>query len=308
LGGQRDIGAYYDRLSCWAAVSRLFGYGYGGGRGRLTVHRALADPRAGGRPTVTRLHDVLFELLPLTEKRVLDAGCGFGGTMLDFAARTDGWFTGLTLSRQQARIGNYAARRANLDDRVRILVQSYDTPAPPMHDVAIAIESLAHSPDPLVSLQAIVGRLAPDGLLAVVDDMPMAAARGTPDLASFQAGWQLPVLWTAEELLAACDDCGLVPIENRDLTDALRPRDERRIAQLEALNRVVRRFAPTEGLRAMLDSYHGGLALERLYRHSLMQYRVVVARKGYAAAARGSAPKAASYGKSQPIRASSARQ
>ena len=30
----------------------------------LTVHRALADPRAGGRPTFTRLHDVILERLP----------------------------------------------------------------------------------------------------------------------------------------------------------------------------------------------------------------------------------------------------
>ncbi len=31
------------------------------------------------------------------------------------------------------------------------------------------------------------------------------------------------------------------------------------------------------GLRALLESYRGGLALERLYRHSLMSYRLIVA-------------------------------
>ena len=293
MNSERDTGGYYDRLSRWTAVARLFGYG--GGRDRLTVHRALADPRAGGRPTVTRLHDVLLETLPpLTHQRVLDAGCGLGGTMLAFATRGGGTFTGITLSEQQARIAREAAVRAKLDDRVRILVQSYDTPAPAAHDIVIAIESLAHSSNPHVSLRAIAGRLAEGGLLAVVDDMPVAAAHGTRDLAVFKAGWRLPVLWTADELLAACEDCGLVPITNRDLTAALRPRDERRIAQLETLNRVARRCAPTQGLRAMLDSYQGGLALERLYRHSLMQYRLVIARKRYAAAVRGAVANASS--------------
>ena len=65
----------------------------------------------------------------------------------------------------------------------------------------------------------------------------------------------------------------------RDLTAELRPRTLARIAQLETLNRALHRVAPSAGLRAMLDSYHGGLALERLYRHNLMTYRVIVARK-----------------------------
>ena len=293
MNSARDTGAYYDRLSRWTALARLLGYG--GGRGRLTVHRALADPRAGGRPTVTRLHDVLLETLPpLTHERVLDAGCGLGGTMLDFASRGGGTFTGLTLSERQAEIGRKAVARANLGDRVRIVVQNFDTPAAAAHDVVIAIESLAHSPDPYVSLRAIAGRLAPGGLLAVVDDMPTPAARGTRDLAAFQAGWRLPVLWTADELVAALAHCGLVPIVDRDLTEALRPRPERSIARLESLNRLARRCAPTAGVRTLLDSYHGGLALERLYRRSLVQYRLVVARKSQAAAARGAAKNAVS--------------
>jgi SAM-dependent methyltransferase len=286
VSNERDTGTYYDRLSRWTALARLLGYG--GGRSRLTVHSAHADPRAGGRPTVTRLHDVLLEALPpLTHERVLDAGCGLGGTMLDFASRGGGIFTGITLSERQAKIGRKAVARANLGERVRIVVQSYDTPAAAAHDVVVAIESLAHSPDPYVSLRAMAGRLAPGGLLAVVDDMPTPAARGTRDLAAFQAGWRLPVLWTADELVAALTQCGLVPVVHRDLTDALRPRDVRGIARLEALNRLARRYAPTAGLRALLDSHHGGLALERLYRNSLMQYRLVVARKSQAAAARG---------------------
>jgi SAM-dependent methyltransferase len=278
LSGASDTGRYYDRLSRWTAVARAFGYG--GGRSRLTVHRALADPRAGGRPTVTRLHDVLLETLPpLADKRVLDAGCGLGGTMLDLATRGGGTFTGLTLSEHQARIGRRAVARAKLAARVRIVVQSYDTPPDETSDIVIAIESLAHSPDPLASLHSIGSRLAPGGLLVIVDDLPRAAALGTRDLVAFKTGWRLPVLWTADELLAALRECGFVLAQNRDLTPALRPRDERRIARLEALNRAARRCAPTAGLRAVLDSYHGGLALERLYRNSLMQYRLVVARK-----------------------------
>ena len=66
------VATYYDRLGRWNHVARVFGYG--GGRGTLTVHRALVDPSARGRPTFTRLHDVLLEHLPsLDAPRMLDA-------------------------------------------------------------------------------------------------------------------------------------------------------------------------------------------------------------------------------------------
>lgn len=270
-------GAYYDRLSRWTAL--LGRIGYGGGRASLTAHRALADPRAGGRPTFTRLHDVLASALPSPlHGRVLDAGCGLGGTMLDLAGRGSATFVGLTLSEQQAVIGRRAVAAAGLNDRVAIRVASYDSPFEGSFDIAIAIESLAHAANPAATLEKLADRLVPSGLLVIVDDLPAAEARGTRDLALFQSGWRLPVLLSAAELSAALQRCGLKVAAEHDLTADVRPRTLARVAQLEALNRALWRVAPGP-VRAVLDSYHGGLALERLYRNGLMSYRLVSARK-----------------------------
>jgi len=272
------LGGYYDSLSRWTAAAQRFGYG--GGRDKLTVHRALADPRAGGRPTVARLHDVLVAALPAPPSgHVLDAGCGFGGTMVDLAARCSARFTGVTLSTRQAAVGRAAVARTGLEHRITIAVQSYDAPPEGPFDLALFIESLAHSPHPEASLAAVAARLAPGGRLAIVDDMPELEARGTRDLASFQQGWQAPVLTGAAELASALVRQGLAIVAERDLTHELRPRTLARIAKLEALNRALHRFAPSPALRALLDSYRGGLALERLYLSGLMRYRLVVAEK-----------------------------
>lgn len=274
----QGTGTYYDQLERWTALARLVGYG--GGRDTLTVHRALADPRAEGRPTATRVHDVLIESLPpLRFPRVLDAGCGLGGTLLHLALRIEGTFTGLTLSERQAQIGRRAIARARLDKSIEILVSSYDTPPPRHFDVAVAIESLAHSADPGASLRALASRVAPGGLLAIVDDMPELPARGSHDLDVFKRGWRLPVLWSEDDFKSGFQDAGLTLIVNRDLTPEVRPRTLAQISRLESLNRVVYRIAPFAGPRAMLDSYHGGLALERLYRQSLMKYRLLVAQR-----------------------------
>jgi SAM-dependent methyltransferase len=272
------LGGYYDRLARWTESAHAFGYG--GGYDKLAVHRALADPRAGGRPTVTRLHDLVLAALPSPPSgRVLDAGCGFGGTMLDLAGRCSARFTGLTLSERQASVGRAAAAKSGFGHRIGIEIGTYDSPPEGPFDLAIAIESLAHSPHPERSLAAIVARLAPGGRLAIVDDMPEPQARGTRDLELLQWGWRVPVLAGAAEIKSTLARRGLAIAADRDLTSELRPRAVAQLARLEALNRVLHRLAPSAGLRELLDSYRGGIALERLYRAGMMRYRLIVAEK-----------------------------
>ena len=272
------IGTYYERLGRWNSMARLLGYG--GGRGMLTVHRALADPRAGGRATRTRLHDLLRQHVePMTAPRVLDAGCGLGGTMLDLARALDATCVGLTLSPSQAATANAAAEAGGLGERVQALVRSYDDPPAGPFDLVVAIESLAHSADPARSLSALVAVLAPGGQIAIVDDMPLPGVAADPDLARFKAGWQCPVLWTAVAYREALAAHGLTMVRDDDLSRDCRPRSLRRIAQLTRLNRAVRAIAPSGGLRAVMDSHLGGLALERLVQRGCMQYRFLVARR-----------------------------
>jgi hypothetical protein len=58
----------------------------------------------------------------------------------------------------------------------------------------------------------------------------------------------------------------------------VRPRALGRIAALEALNLGLRALAPARA-RPLLDSYRGGLALERLYRNGSMRYRLIAGRR-----------------------------
>lgn len=272
----RSTAAYYDYLSRWTAVARWFGYG--GGHEIQTVHRLLTDPRSGGRPTATRLHDVLVEVLPpLTSPRVLDAGCGMGGTMIDLARRQAlGQFVGVTLSQEQAARGQQAIQRAGLSGRITIAVQSYDRPPAGPFDRIIAIESLAHSPDPERSVRALAAALSPAGLLAIVDDMPLPGADAST-LDAFRAGWQCPVLFTRDQYLSALATCGLERRADIDLTDSYRPRPRWRLSLLEGLNRAAHALVPSPAWRTVVESYRGGLALERLYRDGQMAYRLLVA-------------------------------
>jgi len=271
------VATYYERLGRWNRLAQAIGYG--GGAGTMTVHRALSDPRAGGRVTFTRLHDLLLEQVgALVSPRVLDAGCGLGGTMLVLAESLGATCLGLTLSPSQARTANAEAARRQLGGRVRADVRSYDDPPAGPFDLIVAIESLAHSLDPARSVAALATTLAPGGRLIVVDDMPEAAAAPSPDLEAFMRGWQCPVLWPVESYREAFARAGLVVDAQLDLTPQCRPRSHGRIALLMACNRLVRHW-PAEAFRQVMDSHHGGLALERLIRDGRVRYRLLVARR-----------------------------
>ncbi len=273
------VARYYNRLTRWNGVARLLGYG--GGRHALTVHRALADPNASGLPTTTRLHDIICEHVPLFGRspRVFDAGCGFGGTMIDLAGRLGlgGTHVGVTLSPHQAAIASEAIERANLAQRVRVLVQSYDEPPRGPFDLILAIESLAHASSPERALAAWVRVLAPGGVVVIVDDMPEPVAEDSEDLQIFKRGWRLPVLWSRARYVESFRDLGLQLVADLDLTPECRPRPPYRIVALEALNRAVHNAVPSAPLREVMTSHRGGLALERLTRARLVRYRLLAA-------------------------------
>jgi 27-O-demethylrifamycin SV methyltransferase len=264
-------------LSVWTRLARLIGYG--GGSEHLTVHRFLVDPRAGGRATPTRLHDVLADVVSTLEApRILDAGCGLGGTMLDLVRRFGGTAIGLTLSPAQQAKAEAVASARGLASSIRVHVRSYDDPPEGPFDLIVAIESLAHSRNPAVSIAALSRVLAPGGRIVIIDDMPEPDAEGSLDLGTFKRGWQAPVLWDRRQFIEGLAAAGMTLTDERDLTPECRVRTLSQIARLERLNVVLRACVPRRW-RVVLDSYHGGLALERLYRRGQMRYRLLVATK-----------------------------
>lgn len=251
------------------------------GHGALPVHRALADPD-GGAPSPFVIHRLMLEGLDLPDApRALDAGCGYGATMLDLAPRLGGDWTGLTLSPVQAARGAAEIASRGLSDRVRILVRSYDAPVEGRFDLAYGIESLIHSADPARTVANLAASLVPGGHLVIVDDMPEdrlpdeAAAR----LARFRRFWRCPVAPTRQGWIAACRAAGLEPVMERDLNPLLQVRgmaDLRpRLDDLERRARIPRLLG--FGLRR--EAEIGGLLLETLQTEGFVRYRVLAARK-----------------------------
>ena len=282
-----SVPRYYAWLTWLQDAARHVGHDTG--QQTLTVHRRLRG--ACGEISGDVLHHALLAALSATADTaartpltVLDAGCGLGGTLLFLHARLGDRGLGITLSPEQAARATGAAATRGASQAVRFAVRDFDAPLvdllPDGVDLIVAIESLAHAPDPMATLARLGGTLRPGGRLLVVDDAPAdALADDDVDLAGFRRGWHAPHVLTDRGLDRAVDDAGLARVHEVDLTPHLVRRRPGSLAVRLALARAAWPLAALTPAAVLADAIAGGLHLERLYARGVARYRLVVARR-----------------------------
>ena len=283
------LGRYYNWLSWFQRVTSWAGQG--GGYQSLTVHRLLksSDPAIASADVV---HERILAVVgpfdfaqgrSLLAPRVIDAGCGLGGTIFYLHRKLGGEYHGLTVSPTQRAHAEREAKRRGVAAACRFHLRSYDDAGgilPGGADLVVAIESLAHSPDPVRSIANLARALRIGGLLVVVDDVPDdGLALADDDFAAFRAGWRCPAIARLGVLLEALSEAGLTVETEHDLTPLVTLRDPRALERLTRSNRRWRTWAGWTGAGELIDALYGGLMLERLYRRGLMRYRLVAARR-----------------------------
>ncbi len=275
------IARYYDRNT------RRF-LRHGGSGDALAIHRPLWAPGiVTAEAAAGHVNDLCAEtaerLLGRPPGRVADLGCGVGGTLLHLARR---WplarLEGLTISPEQARIAARHAGSRGLGGRVAVQCGDFlqQEAGRAGAELVVAIESHVHAPDAAAFLRAAAGRLAPGGVLLVVDDMlsrPEAELTGPQRrrISAIRQGWRLGHLGTADGLSEAAAADGLAEVARRDLTGWLhlyRLRDR-------AL-RVAGPLADVLGLGRwpLFGNMIGGNALTCAYREGLMRYTLLAFR------------------------------
>ena len=273
-----SLGRYYDWLGRFQRIARWVSRS---GDHILTVHRKLRPERPDVSPHHV-VHERLLDALgPLHDPHVIDAGCGLGGTSFYLHGRIGGRYDGITLSPSQH---ERAARRRGVADACRFHVRSYDDDlsdlVPDGAELIVAIESLAHSPDPARTIANLARHLRSGGALAVVDDVPTdELPDDDPHFVGLKGGWHAPRLARPQALERAFREAGLEVVRDEDLTHLVLLRDvaarERRARVSGSLARLARGTVAGQLAAAL----HGGMLLERLYARGRMQYVLRVARR-----------------------------
>ncbi|MFG1838152.1 SAM-dependent methyltransferase [Micromonospora sp. NPDC049175] len=259
--------------------------------GSDAIHRGVWTPdvanTAEAMDTVNRLMiERVRGHVPADGARVLDLGCGVGGTMVRLAREVDGLISGVTISRVQADIAAKRFAREGLTDRCDVICADFaELPARPHYDAMVAVEAVVHSPSLENLLPSLADRLRPGGRLILCDDWMTDKDRGLAArercLDQFRAGWRVGSLHTVGELVAMSERAGLRLVEDLDLTAYLRlgrPRD-RLIKLAVGATAVVPRLRERVVEMPFWANMIGGSALQVGLSRRWLEYHLVVLEK-----------------------------
>ena len=223
-----------------------------------------------------------IEQCPRPVQRVLDLGCGVGGSLFYLGRRLPRVrsFTGTSLSPRQIksarrRIPEAQKGRFHFEEGCFLQLPAERFKA----DFAYSIEAFAHGPDPGAFFGVQAGVLPAGGRLAIIDDF-LSDERHTAGrparhgrlLGIYRRNWLLPGLRSLGALKSLAAEKGLRLIKDQNLTPYLRlgrPRDK-------AISLLVKLFGSWMERDTYLRSLLGGDARQKCYRESLIHYRLLV--------------------------------
>jgi len=162
----RDVTSYYQS-SQW--LYRLFCYK----DKTLGMHYGFWEPGTMDRQqAIANENDAIISHGCITrQSRVLDAGCGIGGTVLHIAKQTGARVTGITLDPKQVILATLYAQEAGDGHLAEFFVMDYKKMSFPSgcFDVVYAIESICYAKNKPVFLTEAYRILTPGGSLVIAD-------------------------------------------------------------------------------------------------------------------------------------------
>lgn len=197
-------------------------------RDSLALHFGYWDSRtrshAEALQNLNRELAVFMGLRP--GQRMLDAGCGIGGSSLWLARHYGARVTGITLAPHQVE----QARRASQYSGIKAGFELADYHSTPFADASFdgywAMESLCHSPDKPRALREAARLLVPGGRIGIAEylraarPLPRKQERGLHD---WLDDWAIPDIATEAEWRAWLEQAGFENIRVLDITEHVRP-------------------------------------------------------------------------------------
>jgi tocopherol O-methyltransferase len=165
-------------------------------------------------------------------QRILDAGCGVGGSAMWLAQACELEVIGINIVPGHVERANRYSRERGLDNRIRFEQQDFHhtTFADASFDVVWAQESVVHSADKGAFLAEAFRLLKPGGKLVMLEYFRSGRPYKEPDeklLESWVTGWAMPDLCTGDEYRHWAKVRGFEDIRLDDIEDRVRPSHRR---------------------------------------------------------------------------------
>ncbi|HVJ15958.1 MAG TPA: methyltransferase domain-containing protein [Polyangiaceae bacterium] len=210
-----------DRVREYYLATTAKSYLDGWAKGSLGFHFGLADESTRSHEqSLLATNEYLAGRAKITAgTRILDAGCGVGGSSLYLAQSLGARAVGVSLVQEQIAVARELARERGLQEVVAFeCVDMLDTPFPARSfDVVWNIESLCHVVDAGAYFAHVLELLDDGGRFACID---LCRAESCDEATErlVTEGWALAPLRTPAAVVSALNEAGFVEVEHVDLT------------------------------------------------------------------------------------------
>lgn len=259
----QDVVRYYDQT--WADYRIIWL-----SRSNYAFHFGYHDaPGMRHRDALVRNNEVMADAAQVqVGDRVLDAGCGVGGSSCWLAQQRGATVVGITLVPNQVERARVIAERRGVADKTTFQVADYSRiPYPDASfDVVWAQESLCHGADKAATYREFHRVLRPGGRLVIAEYMRTTRALtglNARMVRGWLAGWMMPDLDTFDEHRQSATAAGFEAVAVRDATLFTQPSLRRLFFRSVLLYPIA---IALHLLRIRSDTQHGNV------RASVLQY------------------------------------
>ena len=169
----------------------------------LAIHYGYWDEEVKSFPeSLIRMNEVMMKAAGIkSSDRVLDAGCGVGGSSIFLASIVGCRVTGITLSERQVQQATENAKKKGVSKLVDFKVMNYSATEFPdaSFDVVWGCESICYADDKEQFIKEAYRLLKPGGRLVVADGFVTEFSNNeNPVIKKWLDGWQVNYLETPE--------------------------------------------------------------------------------------------------------------
>jgi tocopherol O-methyltransferase len=195
----------------------------------MALHYGYWDETVRSFPqSLMKMNQVLaHKLRPEPGWRILDAGCGVGGSSIFLAGEYGCCTTGISLSEKQVEAAKRNAIKKGMNDKCSFLVGDYThTPfAENSFDAIWALESVCHAPDKSLFLEEAFRILKPGGKLILADGFkrPVLSQNERALLMEWLHSWSIIDLEDIDRMHVLAASSGFAKSESTDLKKHVMP-------------------------------------------------------------------------------------